>query len=166
LLVVGGHFNESIDMRRALSKIGWYPRAYFATVGPALPKYYDTLGVDAELTFASSTWEPHEVIDFPGSRQFVVDFRERYNVTPSYHAARAYASGQILEAAILAANTLDRTKIKEALYKLDMYSVLGRYTVDRTGMQAKRFPLTIQWQGKSREIVWPKEVRSAEPIFR
>jgi branched-chain amino acid transport system substrate-binding protein len=166
LVLVGGFFNESIDVRRALKKIGWYPKAYFATVGPTLPKYYETLGDDAELTFASSTWEPHEAIDFPGSKAFVAAFRERYNATPSYHAARSYAAGQILEAAVRKANSLDREKIKQALYKLDMYSVLGRYAVDHTGMQVKRFPLTIQWQKKRKEIVWPEEVRSAEPIFR
>ena len=28
LLIVGGHFDESIDMRRALKQIDWYPKAF------------------------------------------------------------------------------------------------------------------------------------------
>jgi branched-chain amino acid transport system substrate-binding protein len=43
LLMVGGHFNESVNMRRALKNIDWYPKAYYATVGPALEKYQEIL---------------------------------------------------------------------------------------------------------------------------
>ena len=57
LVLVAGHFNESIDMREALKKIEWYPKAYFATVGPVLQKYQEILGKDANLTFANSFWE-------------------------------------------------------------------------------------------------------------
>ena len=42
-----------------------------------------------------------------------------------------------------------------------------REFVDRTGMQVKRFPLTIQWQGGRREVVWPlvPRVQTATAIF-
>jgi branched-chain amino acid transport system substrate-binding protein len=32
-------------------------------------------------------------------------------------------------------------------------------------MQVKHFALTIQWQNGKKEIVWPEEVRTAQPIF-
>jgi branched-chain amino acid transport system substrate-binding protein len=43
--------------------------------------------------------------------------------------------------------------------------VLGRFTVDRAGMQTKRLDMIIQWQNGKKEIVWPDEIRTAEPIF-
>lgn len=166
LVVVAGHFNESVDMREALKRIGWYPKAFFATVGPVLPKYYETLGADANLTFASSLWEPHEAINFPRSKEFTAAFRERYDLSPSYHAANAYAAGQILEAAVKLSGSLKRDKLRQAFYDLDTYIVVGRYVVDRTGVQVKRFSLVIQWQNGKKEIVWPEEVRSAPPLFK
>jgi len=167
LLLVAGHFNESVDMRRALKRIGWYPKAFFATVGPAMQKYQKTLGTDAELTFATSIWEPHEKLKFPRTKEFCAAFRDTYNQEPSYHAATAYAAGQILEAAIIdLAGSLKRGSIRQALYNLDDYSIIGRYGVDRTGMQVKRFPLTIQWQDGKKEIVWPEEVSSSVPHFK
>lgn len=162
LLIMTGHYNEAVDMREALRYLKWYPSAYFATIGPALEKYRIDLGASANLTFGSSLWEP-EGPKYPGSEQFTESFRERYETDPSYHAATAYAAGQILEAAILSANSLDRDKIRQALYELQTYSVVGRYAVDRTGVQVKHVPMIIQWQGGRKEIVWPEEIQSAKP---
>ena len=78
LLLVGGHFNESVDMYRAMQSIEWHPKAYFATVGPSLKKYYETLGPASEFTFATSIWEPHERLNFPFSRKFAKMFYESY----------------------------------------------------------------------------------------
>lgn len=167
LLLVGGHFDESVDMRRALKQINWYPKAFFATVGPATQNYQKTLGTDAEKTFAASIWEPCERLNFPRMREFISAFKERYGQEPTYHAATAYAAGQILEEAIKLAGGLERERIRQALYDLDTFSIIGRYAVDKTGMQIKRFPLTIQWQNGKKEILWPIEFRNDKvlPVF-
>lgn len=163
LLIVAGHFDESVDMRLALKKIGWYPKAYFATVGPVLARYRTALGQDSDLTFASSLWEPN--LKFPRSREFASRFRALYRTEPTYHAATAYAAGQILEESVKAAGTLTRDKVRQVLQDLQTYTVVGRYQVDPTGIQVKHFPLTIQWQEGKKEIVWPEEVQTAQPIF-
>ncbi|WP_163833088.1 amino acid ABC transporter substrate-binding protein [Spartinivicinus ruber] len=168
ILMMTGHFNESVEMRRALTAINWQPRGYLATVGPTLPKYLTELGpAEAENTFAISIWE--QIKDQGsiqgGSQGFAKDFEATYNISPSYHAATAFAAGQILEAAIKRANSFDRNKVREALFTLDTYSLIGRYAVDRTGVQVKRFPLTIQWQQGKKEIVWPEALRTKLPIF-
>ncbi len=165
ILLVAGHFKEALALRRALDAIDWYPDAYYATVGPALEKYYDVLGALAEHSFSTSIWEPHEVLNFPRSKEFATAFEKRYGERPSYHAATAYAAGQILEAAITLADSMERGPIRDALYSLDTYSIIGRYAVDGTGMQVKRFPLTVQWLNGKKEIVWPESVRSSTPVF-
>jgi len=165
VLLVAGHFNEAVEMRKVLKDIGWSPRAYYATVGPAVDRYAQLLGVDAEATFSTSTWEPREDLNFPLSPQFLRQFVATYAETPSYHAATAYAAGQILEQAIVKAGSFDRAKVRQALYLVDAESIIGRYAVDRTGMQIKRFPMIVQWQGKQREIVWPPKLRTAAPVF-
>lgn len=166
ILMMTGHFNESVEMRRALTAIKWQPRAYLATVGPTLPKYLSELGAEeAEKTFAVSIWEQARDKGGNGSQTFAKDFEATYMISPSYHAATAFAAGQILEAAIKHANSFDRNKVREALFNLDTYSLIGRYAVDRTGVQVKRFPLTIQWRNGKKEIVWPEALRSTLPVF-
>ncbi len=141
------------------------PRAFFATVGPALPEWRDVMGDNAEGAFTTSHWEPHESITYPRSRDFTSAFRQRYGVDPSYHAATAFAAGQIMEAALAQALNLDREAVRGALFDLDTYSVIGRFAVDHTGMQVKRLDVILQWRNGRKEIVWPEEVRSAEPVF-
>jgi branched-chain amino acid transport system substrate-binding protein len=151
LVVVAGHLGDAIAARRAIAGIGWQPRAFYATIGPSLPGWPGNVGDLAEGTFSTSLWEPLN--------------RDRYGVEPSYQAATAYAAGQILEAAIASAGSLDRDKIREALYQLDTNSILGRFAVDRSGVQIKRFEMIIQWQKGRKEIVWPPELHTADAIF-
>lgn len=167
-IVVGGHFNESVDVRLALSNIDWYPRAYFATLGPALQKYYDALQDKAELSFTMSNWDENGV-QFPGSKEFAADFMQTYGKKPSYQAAAGYASGQILETAINNIKTLDRQKLRDALATLETITVLGRYGVDSTGQQIRHFALVTQWQNGTLKVVGPadmKSVNSVPPVLK
>ena len=166
-IVVGGHFNESVDMRRALQAIGWQPKAYYATLGPALQKYHDVLGEVADGTFTLSNWEADGVL-YPGSQEFAKNFAERFGKKPSYQAAAGYASGQILEAAITAINSLDRRRLRDTRSSLDTMTILGRYGVDSTGQQIRHFSLVTQWQNGKLRVVGPQElkaVKSTPPIF-
>jgi branched-chain amino acid transport system substrate-binding protein len=164
VLIVCGHFDESVNMRLALKNIGWHPMVYYASVGPALQKFYDKLKEDAEDVFSSSQWEPQS--PFPKSKDFYNKFKKAYKEEPSYHAGVAYAGGQILEDVIKKARGIDREKIREILSAADTMSVIGRYGVDRTGMQIRHFNIIIQWQKGKKEIVWPDEIRTAKPIFK
>lgn len=163
VLMVCGYFEEAIDVRLALNQIGWYPKVYYAAVGPAL-QAYGKLGSDADYTFSSSQWERYGKL--PGSEAFYKEFLKTYGEEPSYHAADAYAAGQILERAIKKTGSLDREKIRAILSVMQTTTIIGRYGVDKTGKQVKHFPLIVQWQKGKKEIVWPKDLSTAKPIFK
>ena len=163
LVIAIGHFNESVDMRRALKMVDWYPKAYFATIGPALSKYRDVLGDDADLSFAGALWD--KGLKSPESLIFINSFRARYQVEPAYQAAIAYAAGQILQLAIQSAKSLERSKVKHALSTLETSTLVGRFRVDPLGLQIKHRMLLTQWQNGKKEIVWPEERATAKPIF-
>ena len=165
LLIVAGFKDDAINARRGAIDLGWSPPAFFATVGPALPEWITDMGDAGEHVFSTSIWEPADSLAFPGARDFARRFKERFEVTPSYHAATAYAAGQILEAAISTAGSFDRDQVRTALTELDTYSVLGRFAVDQTGMQIKRFEMIVQWQHGRKEIVWPEDLRTALPVM-
>jgi branched-chain amino acid transport system substrate-binding protein len=163
-LIVCGHLKESVDMRISLKKIGWKPKAYYASVGPATQAFYERLKEDTDGVFSSSQWEPYT--RFPNSREFTDSFLENYKTMPSYHAAAAYAAGQILELAIKRAGSIDREKLTEVLSRIDTMTIIGRYGVDKTGLQIKHFNLIIQWQKGKKEIVGPEELKTAKPVFK
>jgi len=164
VLIVAGHFDDAVNARQVLKKIGWTPKAFYATVGPAIQKYADHLKADADYAFSSSQWEPS--LPFMGTREFAKAFGDAYHIAPSYHAASAYAAGQILEAALRKSQSLDREKLRETLSALDTMTVMGRYGVDRDGKQVRHFTTTVQWQKGKKEIVAPAELATAKPIWR
>jgi branched-chain amino acid transport system substrate-binding protein len=165
IIIMCGHFNEAVGMRTALKKLNWIPKAYFASVGPSLPAYGEKLGKDADRSFSSSQWEPSVAYNPYDKTIFLSPFKQRYGIDPAYQAATAYAAGQILEKAVLKANSFDRNKIRNTLSEMYAMSIIGRYGVDNTGKQIKHFPLIIQWQEGQKHIVWPSDLATKEPIL-
>ena len=162
-LVVGGHLNEAVDMRKALKLIGYYPKAYYAVVGADLNEYIQILGNDANYTFSISIYEPN--LNFPGIKKFHSDYIKTYKKMPSFYAARAYSAGQVLEESVKRSNSFDRKKVLNTFFKMDMITILGRYGIDRTGKQIRHHVSIIQWQKGKKEIVWPEKLATAKPIF-
>lgn len=163
-VIVAGHFDDAVNGRRALKEMGWVPKAYYATVGPAIQKFSDTLKADANYNYSTSQWEP--TLPYPGAREFALSFQQEYGMEPSYHAASSYASGQILEAAIRKTKSLDREKLRQTLSSLDTITVMGRYGVDSDGRQIRHFTTTVQWQKGKKEVVAPQELMTARPAWR
>jgi branched-chain amino acid transport system substrate-binding protein len=165
LLVVAGYFKEAVHAHQALTKVGWVPRAFFATIGPTLSDWKTMFGSSADHTFATSLWESNDSFAYPQSKEFAAAFSSRYGMEASYQAAAAYAAGQILEAAIESSKSINHDDVRAAFFDLDTYTVLGRFAVDRTGMQVKRLDMIIQWQNGRKEIVWPDTIHTSSPIF-
>lgn len=163
VLMVCGHMNEAVDMTAALERIGWRPAAFYASVGPALQAFYDKCGEKAELVFGTSLWEPRA--NYPGARKFESDFISAFRGAPGYHAGLAYAGGQVLEEALREAGTVDRNKVRSALFRLDTMTIIGRFGVDSKGKQVRQHTFIIQWQDGKKELVWPEEIRTEEPRF-
>ncbi len=161
VVICTGHYYVGASMRRALKKINWQPRLFFATVSPTYQKYYEDFKDEIDLDFSCSIWEPHPKLNYPGSYDFAEQYLARYGVQPTYHAASAYAAGEILEKAITLAKSTDRDAVRAILQKMNTITILGRYAVDKTGIQIKRFPLVVQWQSGTKENVWPLELQTS-----
>jgi len=163
VLMVCGHMNEAVNMSKALKKIGWRPKAFYASVGPALQGFYDRCGSDAESVFGTSLWEPRA--NYPGAQKFNQQFIETYGESPGYHAGLAYAGGQVLKIAVSEAGSINKDKVRDALFHLDTMTIIGRFGVDKTGKQVRQHTFIIQWQNGHKELVWPNQVKTAEPKF-
>ena len=163
-LMVCGHMDEAVNMVKALKRIDWRPDALYASVGPALQGFLDRSGPDAEGVFATSLWEPRA--NYPGARQFNQAYIDAYHEAPGYHAGLAYAAGQVLEKAVNRVGSVNRKKVRSALFSLDTMTIIGRFGVDKTGKQVRQHTFIIQWQNGIKELVWPDQIKTAEPIFR
>jgi branched-chain amino acid transport system substrate-binding protein len=141
------------------------PKVVGITIAPSHPDFNKVAGNMAEGVFGPSQWEPDERIPFPGTKNFIRDYKSFTDIIPSYHAGSSYASCQIIEKAITHNNSFDQKKIRDFISSLDTVTVIGRFKVDHTGKQIGHNPILIQWQNGEKQIVYPTTMQTAPPKF-
>ncbi|MBU2621529.1 MAG: amino acid ABC transporter substrate-binding protein [Proteobacteria bacterium] len=141
------------------------PKVVGITIAPSYPDFQKIAGNMAEGVFGPSQWEPDERIPFPGTKNFISDYKSFTDILPSYHAGSSYASCQIIEKAIIKNNSFDQKKIRDFISSLDTVTVIGRFKVDHTGKQIGHNPILIQWQNGKKHIVYPTKMQTSPPKF-
>lgn len=163
VIVGGSYLPDSTAFVRQAKEYQLNAAIYAFAVGPGLPDFGQNLGPDAEGIMGNTQWEPS--LNVPGAQDFAARYEKKYGHRPGYHAAGGYGAGQILEAAVKAADSLDKDKLRTALLGLDTTTVFGRYKVDRTGKQIGKPGYAIQWINGTRHIVLPSEVATHEVVY-
>ncbi|MFZ5452554.1 MAG: amino acid ABC transporter substrate-binding protein [Thermodesulfobacteriota bacterium] len=165
-LILCSYPEDSYALLALLKQAKFRPKAICEIIAPGLPGFQQRVGNNmAEGIFGPSLWEPDVRIPFPGTKEFIVNFKEQAHRTPSYHAASAYAACRILEKGIRHNQSLDQEKLRDYILSLDTVTIVGRFRVDSTGMQVGQNPLLIQWQDGKKEIVYPISLQTAPPRF-
>jgi branched-chain amino acid transport system substrate-binding protein len=163
VLLGGSYFADAVAITRQLKELNFNLKIWAATVGPGLPEFANSLGPLAEYVLGSTQWEPVPALGYPGIKEFIERFEQRFGYKPNYHAAQGYAAGLILEEAVKRAGKIDREALREQLAQLDMITPYGRYKVDNTGFNSGKGLLMFQILNGERRLVWPDESREAEP---
>ncbi len=148
-----------------MEKAKYRPKVVGITIAPSYPNFHKEAGNMAEGIFGPSQWEPDERIPFPGTKNFIKDYKLFTDNIPTYHAGSAFASCQIIEKAIIHNNLFDQKKIRDFISSYDTVTVIGRFKVDPTGKQIGHNPLLIQWQNGEKQIVYPTTMQTAPPKF-
>jgi len=162
---------------RQIKALDMNPKMYAVTIGGALPRFYETLGRNAEFVYVPSEWEPELVTlragglipiarQYPGARELVeAHHREYPGADLSYHTAGGYGGCQVLAEAVKRSGSLDGGKIRDAILKLDFNTVFGAFRVDPDGLQIAHKLVLFQWQDGKKVIVWPEELAPGRPRF-
>jgi branched-chain amino acid transport system substrate-binding protein len=163
-VVIGAvYYDEALDIMREAKQQGLSADLFALSVGPALREFGDTLGPAVEGVAGPVPWIRYD------RRPFGFDFshryRQRYGANAGYHATFGYAAGQVLEAAVRLAGTLDRDQVRSQLGEMRFRSLLGNYRVDETGKQIGHKNFVLQWQDGRRRMVWPAELADTKLRF-
>jgi ABC-type branched-subunit amino acid transport system substrate-binding protein len=181
----GGHFQDGSTFARQIYEKE-VPIKFFALlVAPPEPDFAD-LGDAAVGVIGPSQWEPlaeftPESAEEAGmewfgalGKDFVAAYQAAYSEEPSYHSMGGYAAGQILQKAIIDADSTDPEAIKAAMDAMDMLTAYGHIKFDTSeeahGLQIGHSMIYIQWQkddagNLAKQVVWPLEGKTAEPLY-
>jgi branched-chain amino acid transport system substrate-binding protein len=165
VLIVASYLDDSIAFTRQMRELKINPQMLGMAIGPALPKFYETLGVSAESIYGSSQWEPESATlprlagEYPGAREFIEAYRREFpGADLSYHSASGYAACELLLEAIKRTGSLDRDKLRETLLALNLNTPFGAFKVDSGGFQTGHRTQIFQWLHGNKVIVWPEEL--------
>lgn len=148
---------DSIGLTRALDQQGFRP-AVIASPTAVDPAFAESLGELAERTVGYTQFAPE--LGTEGSAEFVEGYEAEYG-TVNTQAAGAYATVQVLAAAIEEAGSTDKEAVNTALHEGTFPTILGEYAVDENGVQTGYEPVLFQWIGGEQVIVHPSDTQGA-----
>ena len=153
--------NEAIETVKQFHAANYSPK-FFVANGVSQDDFIKSAGKDAEYALGLSLYEPS--LRTAGNAEFVKAYQAKYGAQPGYYSAFGFVAGTVLEAAVKAAGSTDTEKVREKLTTLELDTVMGRHKVDpKTYMQIGVRGLLVQVQNGKREIIWPDELKTAEP---
>jgi branched-chain amino acid transport system substrate-binding protein len=152
---------EAIETVRQFHSVNYMPK-FFVANGVSQDEFMTAAGKDAEYSLGMSLYEPG--LPSAGNKEFVKTHKEKYGSEPGYYAAYGFVAGTVLEAAVKQAGSIDIEKVREVLTTLKFETVMGKHEVDpKSYMQIGVRGLLVQVQNFKREVIWPDELRTAEP---
>ncbi len=168
MLLVAGFFTDGTLVVSQLKELKWSPKLLAFTIAASIPDFRKTLGADAENVFGAEWWLPNMKYEdkFYGSaRKFADDFKARYGIEPTYHAASPAVSGLILQKALEKAGSLDSDKVADALRTLDIETFFGKIKFDAQGRNVAGVPGAFQIQKGELIELWPKDIVRGKAVY-
>jgi branched-chain amino acid transport system substrate-binding protein len=168
VVVHGATFEDGVGMVRALRKSGFTPKMLYQTTAPSLgDQYSKAIGKQTTEGVFYAVSHSKEATT-PGNEEFVAKYQEMFggDEVPE-DAADAYATAQVLQAAVKGVGTIDRKRqleLADWLRENEVDTILGPLTWDDLGRPEGEF-LVGQWQNGVPEIVLPEEAATSDEII-
>jgi branched-chain amino acid transport system substrate-binding protein len=167
VVVNGATFEDGVGMVRALRKAGFTPKMLYQTTAPSLgDQYAKAVGKQTTEGVFYAVSHSKEAAT-PGNKEFVAKYQEMFGGTEvPEDAADAYATAQVLQAAVKGVGTIDRKRqleLADWLRDNQVDTILGPLSWDDLGRPEGEF-LVGQWQNGVPEIVLPKEAATSDKI--
>jgi branched-chain amino acid transport system substrate-binding protein len=167
LLVHGATFADGVGFIRALDKVGFDPKYFFQTSAPSFADQFSK-GIGEKNTegiFYAVSWTPEA--NTPGNKEFLDAYHKMFgNQVPAEDAADAYATAQVMQAAIKAVGKIDdQRKLADWLRSHTVNTILGPLKWNETGAPQGQF-LIGQWQSGQSEIVLPDAAKTSDQIVQ
>ena len=181
----GGHMVDTMALAQQLRERGVRAKFVSLLIAPPDPKFAELGNMALGMT-GPSPWEPQAQYSpqsaaelqipwyGPTIQEFVLAYQAEYGNDPSYRAAAAFATGLVLQKAILVADSTDMAAVRGVLERMDMMTFYGRCKFstqpESYGLQIGHRMLFVQWQKNAagalvKEVIFPKQARSAAPIY-
>ncbi len=155
---------DGMTLMRQMKELEYNPKAIAVIRAAEDLSWGKALGPIGDYVMLSGmSW--HHAIKFPGVDKLNAAHQAKFGRPGDLITGSAYASIQIIAAAVEKAGTLDTTKIRDAIAATDMMTVIGRVRFRPNGTLIDPCPVVVQWQGGAQKVISPKEFRETTFVY-
>ena len=125
----------------------------------------DALGPAADYIISCNWW--HMDIPTQAAKTFADKYQKAYNEPAEWFPALAYETARVMAKALEDAGTLDKTKIRDALAKMDMKNSLvvgGRVWFEANGQINNDYVMMQNLPGGKVALIYPKDVATSDAV--
>ena len=153
---------DAITMLKQMRELDYKPKAIIMIRASDDPAWVHMTGPMGDYVIGAPDWHP--ALNYPGVKELNDAYKAKFGTDTHITAGNAYASIQIVAAAIEKAGTLDRTKIRDAIAGIDMMTVYGPVKFNN-GRRVYAPPVVTQWQKGVMEMVWPDDMKTKAMVY-
>ena len=163
VFIINGLPADSILTMKTMKALDYNPDYILQGIGSLLPIWREQLGADGYYVFSGTSIDSQ--LPFEGIQKLNAVSKERFDLdeAPAYFLF-GYAWAQTLQRGVEGAGRLEQVAIRDYLRAHPIDTVGGQFNFDARGLPAPYSYLTqVQPQGIA--LIWPLDVRTADPIY-
>jgi branched-chain amino acid transport system substrate-binding protein len=161
-----GYYSDNALFTRQASEAGLTGKIIFVYLMTQSYAFYDQLKELSNNVMGCAQWVPNEKLPYPGIHDFIENYKKRYGRLPDQRSAIAYTTLQVIcDVVEKVGTTEDKEAIREQILKEDFLGVFGAFRVNATGFQVAHKCVAIQWQNGKQEIIYPADLKTANPVY-
>lgn len=165
IYIADARLADYVTIHRRYIEMGLYH--LIVSYGPRGPEKAarDALGSASDYIISCNWW--NKDVPTAQAKAFAGKYQKTYNEPAEWFAATAYEAFRVMAKAIEDAGTLDKTKIRDAMAKIDMKNSLvvgGRVWFKPNGQIDNDHLIMQNLPGGKVAIIFPKDVATAQPV--
>ena len=166
-MVVGGsQYQDGVNLVVALQQLNYQPKLAAFSTAPTNPEFAKAIGNKTEGVLSPTGYT--QQAKYPSNTDFVKKYTEQFGKAPEEDEANAYTTGQVVAAAVKAADCAEpgdcQKKLVEWLRKNEVETVVGPLKWDDKG-RPQGAHMIQQWVGGEIKIVLPEDVKEDDIVF-
>ena len=163
-LICQTFFDDMVMIMRSAKALRYNPKIIWNILASRIPAWMKELGGDGNYVLANNFFPPG--LPYPGNQRIAEAAKTKLGLPqPPDFFAIGYCWMVSLEVAVQGAGTLDNKKIRDYLRSRPFDLPYGKgIKFDSRGLPPP-FNFTVQTRGGKNEIIWPKEVATANLVY-
>jgi len=170
IIFLSCYFQDELLALQQMRELDINSKLVFMSITPSLSEVYTILGADSDGIIGEEVYNPNMPYKDPifGSNKEFLELwhKKSGGVNPEYTNIYGILVGEVYQAAVEKAGSIDTEKVRQALLDMDQEFITGRVRFMESGAPYWNppYPL-IMWKNGKVEYLSPPEGATAEPIY-